>query len=236
VRAVVYDRYGGPEVLRLEDVPEPAAGPGKVVVRVVATSVNLSDWEGLRGSPAYARLGGLRRPSRHVLGSDVAGVVASVGPGVTAFAEGDEVYGDNLDLMGGFAELVVAPVTALAPKPAGLSFVDASTLPQSGAIALQGTAGAGPGTRVLVNGAGGGTRRPRALTSPASTTPGSSTSCGRPAPTRSSTSGPTTGPGEARSTTSSTSWPTGRSSPTDGPSTRAAATGASAARRAPWCG
>ncbi len=157
MRAVVYDRYGGPEVLRLEDVAEPVAGPGQVLVRVVAASVNLSDWEALTGSPAYARFGGLRRPRRHVLGSDLAGVVEAVGPGVTAFAVGDEVYGDNLALLGGFAELAVASVSALAPKPPGLSFADASTIPQSGAIALQGTAGVGPGTRVLVNGGGGGT-------------------------------------------------------------------------------
>ena len=156
MRAVVYDRYGGPEVLRLEDVAEPVAGPGQVLVRVVATSVNLSDWEALTGSPAYARLGGLRRPRRHVLGSDIAGVVAAVGPGVTTFAQGDEVYGDNLALLGGFAEYAVAAAAALAPKPPSLSFVDASTIPQAGVIALQGTAGAAPGSRVLVNGAGGG--------------------------------------------------------------------------------
>ena len=157
MRAVVYDRYGPPGVLRVEEVPDPAPGPGQVLVRVVATSVNLSDWESLVGSPAYARLGGLRRPTRHVLGSDLAGVVEAVGPGVNAFAPGDEVYGDNLALMGGFAELAVAKESALAPKPSALGFVEASTLPQSGAIALQGTERVGPGSRVLVNGAGGGT-------------------------------------------------------------------------------
>ena len=92
-----------------------------------------------------------------MLGSDIAGRVAAVGPGVTSFRVGDEVYGDNLGLKGGFAEYAVAPETALAHKPAALTFVEASTIPQAGAIALQGTAGAGPGTRVLVNGGGGGT-------------------------------------------------------------------------------
>ncbi|GAB2693038.1 NAD(P)-dependent alcohol dehydrogenase [Thalassiella azotivora] len=156
MKAVTYDRYGPPDVLTVEDVPVPVPGPGQVRLRVVATSVNLSDWEGLRGSPAYARIGGLRSPARHVLGSDVAGVVDEVGAGVTRFRPGDEVYGDNLALKGGFAEYAVAPEAALAPKPAGLSFVEASTVPQAGAIALQGTASATAGHRVLVNGAGGG--------------------------------------------------------------------------------
>lgn len=154
--AVVYDRYGPPDVLRVTDVPVPTPGPGQVLVAVRATSVNLSDWETLRGSPAYSRIGGLRRPARPVLGSDVAGVVEAVGAGVTAFAPGDEVFGDNLRLKGGFAQYCVAPAAVLATKPPGLSFVDASTIPQSGAIALQGTRWAAPGVRVCVNGAGGG--------------------------------------------------------------------------------
>ena len=63
MKAVVYDRYGPPDVLRVEDVPMPSPAAGQVRVKVAATSVNLSDWEGLTGSPAYARLGGLRSPS-----------------------------------------------------------------------------------------------------------------------------------------------------------------------------
>ena len=125
-------------------------------IKVAATSVNLSDWEGLRGSPAYARIGGLRTPARRTLGSDIAGVVDEVGEGVTRFQVGDEVYGDNLALMGGFAEYAVAPESALAHKPTELTFAEASTIPQAGAIALQGTQRAVPGCRVLVNGAGGG--------------------------------------------------------------------------------
>jgi NADPH:quinone reductase-like Zn-dependent oxidoreductase len=156
VKAVVRERYGPPDVMRLADVPTPSPGPGQVRVRVMATSVNLSDWESLTGSPGYSRLGGLRAPRRHVLGSDIAGVVDEVGEDVTRFAPGDEVYGDNLALMGGFAEYAVAAESALTTKPAALSFVQASTLPQAGAIALQGTRWAGPGARVLVNGAGGG--------------------------------------------------------------------------------
>lgn len=156
MKAVVYDRYGPPEVLHIEDVSMPTPGPGQVLVRVVATSINLSDWETLLGTPAYSRIGGLRVPRRRTLGSDIAGRVEAVGDGVTAFKPGDDVYGDNLYLKGGFAEYAVAPASALAVKPARLSFVEASTVPQAGSIALQGTAGAGRGSRVLINGAGGG--------------------------------------------------------------------------------
>ena len=156
MRAVVYDRYGPPEVLRVQDVPIPVPGRGQVLLRVRATSVNLSDWETLTGSPAYSRIGGLRRPARAVLGSDVAGVVEAVGPEVTAIGPGDAVFGDNLTLKGGFAQYCVAPAGALAPKPPALSFVEASAIPQSSVIALQGTRGVGAGTRLCVNGAGGG--------------------------------------------------------------------------------
>ena len=156
MRAVVYDRYGPPGVLRVADVPVPDPGPKQVLIELHATSVNLSDWECLRGSPLYARIGGLRRPARRTLGSDIAGRVTAVGSAVSRFREGDEVYGDNLDLMGGFAEYAVAEEDALTLKPAALSFAQASTLPQAGAIALQGTAAVGAGQRVLVNGAGGG--------------------------------------------------------------------------------
>ena len=156
MKAVVHERYGGPEVLRVENVPTPSPATGQVLLKVAATSINLSDWEGLRGSPFYARLGGLRAPRRPTLGSDIAGTVESVGHGVTRFQPGDEVYGDNLQLMGGFAEYAVAPESVLARKPVELTFAEASTIPQAGAIALQGTARASTGCRVLINGAGGG--------------------------------------------------------------------------------
>jgi len=156
VKAVVHDRYGPPDVLRVEDVPMPLPAAGQVRVKVAATSLNLSDWEGLTGSPAYARLGGLRSPSKRTLGSDIAGVVDKVGEGVTRFRPGDEVYGDNLALMGGFAEYALAPESALANKPTELTFAEASAIPQAGAIALQGTKQAVEGARVLINGGGGG--------------------------------------------------------------------------------
>jgi NADPH:quinone reductase-like Zn-dependent oxidoreductase len=156
MKAVVYDRYGAPDVLRIEDLPTPPPGAGQVLVKIAATSVNLSDWETLRGSPLYSRIGGLRSPARRTLGSDIAGWVDAVGPGVTRFRPGDEVYGDNLGLKGGFAEYAVAPESVLARKPEALTFAQASAIPQAGVIARQGTEGAGVGQRVAINGAGGG--------------------------------------------------------------------------------
>jgi NADPH:quinone reductase-like Zn-dependent oxidoreductase len=157
MKAVVYEQYGSPDVLRAEQVPTPTPSPKQVLVQVAATSVNLSDWECLRGVPMYARIGGLRAPARRTLGSDIAGRVKAVGSAVSRFRAGEEVYGDNLGLMGGFAEYALAPESVLAPKPEALTFAEASTLPQSGAIATQGTAEVQEGQRMLINGAGGGT-------------------------------------------------------------------------------
>lgn len=153
---MVYEKYGGPEVLELRDVPVPTAGPGEVLVEVVAVSINLSDWEALRGSPAYARFGGLRHPAHSILGTDIAGRVVAVGSDVTGFTVGDEVYGDNLPRYGGFAEYVAVPATAIVLKHPSLTFAEASAIPQSGAIAAQAVALAEPGSRMLLNGAGGG--------------------------------------------------------------------------------
>ncbi len=154
MKAIVHDRYGPPEVLRLEEVDRPTPGAGQVLIAVSAASINRSDWEGLVGSPMYARLGGLRNPRRRTLGSDIAGRVTVVGPSVTGFASGDEVYGEIQ--MGGFAEYALASESALARKPPELTFAEASTIPQAGAIALQGTARVETGDRVVFNGGGGG--------------------------------------------------------------------------------
>lgn len=159
MKAVVYDRYGPPDVLRHIDVPTPVPGQGEVLVKVHAVSLNLSDWEVLRGKPLYSRISGLFRPRRHILGSDIAGRVAAVGPGATRFERGDDVFGDILAYLGGFAEYVCVPESVLAPIPAGLTYEQAAAIPQAGAIALQGIRVKGqvrPGQQVLINGAGGG--------------------------------------------------------------------------------
>ncbi len=159
MKAVVYARYGPPEVLRLDDIERPRPSDDQVLIKVRAVSVNASDWEMLRGKPLYARIGGPVRPRFRVLGSDVAGRVEAIGPAVARFRPGDEVFGDNLALMGGFAEYVCAREQALAAKPADMSFEEAAAIPQAGVIALQGIRRKGhvqPGQKVLVNGAGGG--------------------------------------------------------------------------------
>ncbi len=159
MKAVVYTRYGGPDVLRLTDADTPVPGNGQVLVKVHAVSVNGSDWETLRGKPLYSRIGGPFRPRHHVLGSDIAGSVAATGRNVTRFKPGDDVFADILTYMGGFAEYVCVPQATLAPIPAGLTYEQAAALPQAGAIALQGIRDKGRvrlGQKVLINGGGGG--------------------------------------------------------------------------------
>src|SRR3954466_7197169 len=158
MRAWVYDRYGGPDELRPADIDAPVPRSDEVLVRVVAMSLNGSDSEGLRGYPGYSRIGGLFRPRRHILGSDIAGRGVAVGAKVTRFTPGDAVFGDNLRRLGGLGELARALEGSLAAKPDGLGFREAAALPQGAVIALQGmrdAARVAPGQAVLVNGAGG---------------------------------------------------------------------------------
>lgn len=160
MRALVQDAYGGPEVLHVVEVPTPTPGPDEVLVEVRAASINEWDDGLMRGTPLINRTGGLRRPRRRTLGSDVAGVVAAVGPGVTRFQPGDEVFGDlSVCGFGAFAEFARAPETALAHKPGVLTWEQAAAVPQAGGLAVAGLRCGGPlraGQRVLLNGAGGG--------------------------------------------------------------------------------
>jgi NADPH:quinone reductase-like Zn-dependent oxidoreductase len=159
MKAIVYTEYGLPDVLQLKEVERPTPKDNEVLIRVHAVSVNASDWESLRGRPLYARLGGLRKPRKRILGSDIAGQVEAVGTNVKQFQLGDEVFGDILDYMGGFAEYVCAPENKLALKPASMTFEEAAAIPQAAVIALQGIRDKGQvqsGQRVLINGAGGG--------------------------------------------------------------------------------
>jgi NADPH:quinone reductase-like Zn-dependent oxidoreductase len=159
MKAVVYTRYGPPDVLRLVDIDAPVPGDNEVLVRVHAVSLNLSDWEALRGKPLYARIAGPFRPRHRVLGSDIAGRVEAVGRDTTQFRPGDDVFADILNYMGGFAEYVCVPERVLARMPSGMTYEEAAAIPQAGAIALQGIRDRGqvqPGQTVLINGAGGG--------------------------------------------------------------------------------
>jgi NADPH:quinone reductase-like Zn-dependent oxidoreductase len=160
MRALVHDRYGPPEtVMRLEEVPLPQPKPGEVLVRMHAASLNSWDWDLLAGTPMGRIMGPFKPPFR-TLGADIAGTVEALGQGVTAFSIGDKVFGDLSDgKWGGLADVVVAPVAALALMPTGLSFENAAALPQAGSLALQAIRkrpDLGPSDTVLINGAGGG--------------------------------------------------------------------------------
>lgn len=155
MRAVLQDRYGGAEVVRVGDLPDPVPTDDEVLVRVRAASLNGSDRENLVGRPAYARLAGIRRPRHPVPGSDVAGTIVAVGRSVSGYAVGDDVFGELAGYRGGLAEFVATSPRLLAHKPPELSFVRAAAIPQAGCIALRSTRGLRSGDRVLVNGAGG---------------------------------------------------------------------------------
>jgi NADPH:quinone reductase-like Zn-dependent oxidoreductase len=158
MKAIVHTEYGPPEVLRLEEVEKPVPKDDEVLIKVHAASINGSDREGLAGKPLYARLGGLRRPSNPILGSDIAGRVEIAGRNVKDFQPGDDVFGEIPGYHGGFAEYACAPEKTLARKPAGLTFEQAAAIPQAGAIALRGIREEGqvrPGQQVLINGAAG---------------------------------------------------------------------------------
>src|SRR5512132_4635622 len=161
MKAFIYERYGPPERLRMAEVDTPAPDAGEVLVRVMAASVNAADWHALRGKPLFSRatLGWLR-PKHQILGVDIAGQVEAVGPGVTRYQPGDQVYANLLDHgHGGFAEYVSVPAAVMAPKPAGLSFEEAAAVPMAATTALQGLGHHGelqPGQKVLINGATGG--------------------------------------------------------------------------------
>ncbi len=152
MRAAVLERYGS---LVIREVETPSPAEGELLVRVQAVSLNAVDWYGFRGRPYVARpLMGLRQPRSGDLGSDFAGIVESLGDGVTDFGPGDEVYGCR----GRFAEYLVAG-TAVARKPANLSFEEAAAVPVAALTALQGLrdhGGLGRGQKLLVNGAAGG--------------------------------------------------------------------------------
>jgi len=157
VKAIVYCDYGLADVLKLEDIEKPVAEPGQILVKVRAAAANPLDWHMMRGTPYVMRFGtGLRRPTELRLGVDYAGVVEAVGPGVTQFKPGDEVFGART---GAFAEYVTAKADGNAvPKPANISFEQAAAVPVAAITALQGlrAGGVGAGTTVLINGASGG--------------------------------------------------------------------------------
>ena len=159
MKAVVCDRYGPPEVLRLDDVPRPAPGPDEVLIKIRAAAVNRSDTETRAGTPPAARLvTGLRRPRHRILGTELAGVVEAAGPAVTEFTVGDDVFGVKAWTFGAHAEYVcMRHSAALAHKPAGLGFEEAAAVCDGVILALMGLrpAGVRKGRSILVYGASG---------------------------------------------------------------------------------
>jgi len=160
MRALVQDRYGSPEVLRLARVPKPAVEPGEVLVRVHAASLNPRDWHLMRGEPRLARLLDRRTfarsaPREPIRGTDFAGVVEAVGAGVARCRPGDAVFGEG---PGAIAEFVAAPEQQVATMPPELSFLQAAALPLAANTALTclNAADPTPGQTLLINGASGG--------------------------------------------------------------------------------
>jgi NADPH:quinone reductase-like Zn-dependent oxidoreductase len=159
MKAIVQERFGPPDVLRLVDTDPPEVGAGDVLVRVHAAALNPYDWHMLRGDPRIARLMGgvgLTKPKARVAGVDAAGRVEAVGASVHGLRPGDEVLGF---CSGAFAEYARAKADQVVPKPARLTFEQAAAVPMAALTALQGLRDVGrvrAGHRVLVNGAAGG--------------------------------------------------------------------------------
>jgi len=155
MKAIVYTKYGTPDVLKLQDVEKPVPKDDEALVKVHASSVNIAEWYGMTGL-FLARIGnGLARPKDTRLGADFAGVVEAVGRNISDFKPGDEVFGGR---GGSYAEYVTVR-KAIVPKPANVTFEEAASVPTAGITALQGLRDYGkiqPGQKVLINGASGG--------------------------------------------------------------------------------
>jgi NADPH:quinone reductase-like Zn-dependent oxidoreductase len=161
LKAIVYKKYGQPDVLHLEEAEKPAPKENEVLVKVHAVSVNYADWHYLTGTPFLARaVFGLFRPNIPILGADIAGTVEAVGRNCGQFKPGDDVYGDlGLHGFGGFAEFVCATENVIALKPTNLTFEEAAAIPMAAVTALQALRDKGqvkPGQKVLIHGASGG--------------------------------------------------------------------------------
>ena len=162
MKAIVYTKYGSPDVLQFTDVEKPSPKDDEILVKVFAASVNAYDWHFLTADIFLVRVMGvgLLKPKNPRLGADIAGRIEAVGRNARQFKPGDEVFGDMAGHgNGSFAEYVSAPESAFALKPANLSFDEAAAVPMAGVTALQGLRDEGqikPEQKVLINGASGG--------------------------------------------------------------------------------
>ena len=157
MRAIVYRRYGAPDVLKCEVIEKPIPQHNEVLIKVRAASINPLDWRLMRGRPVFLRAGmGLWKPKETRVGRDVSGEVEAVGRNITLFKPGDEVFGT---CVGALAEYACASELKLAIKPTSLSFDEAASAPIAALTALQGLRDMGQiqrGQKVLINGAAGG--------------------------------------------------------------------------------
>ena len=162
MKAIVYRKYGSPNVLKLEEVEQPTPKDDEVLIKVQAASVNPLDWHFLRGTPYFMRVvAGLLKPKRKILGADLAGRVEAVGRNVKQFQPGDEIFGSKFSYgyVGVLAEYACVTEKALVLKPANISFEEAASIPVAAVTALQGLRDKGQiqhGQKVLINGASGG--------------------------------------------------------------------------------
>ncbi len=159
MKAIVYTKYGPPEVLQLKEVEKPIPKDNEILIKVHAASANAYDWRHLRADPFLIRLmgAGLLKPKHKILGADIAGQVEAVGSNVKQFQPGDEVFGEGS--YGGFAEYVCVDENRFVLKPANLTFEEAAAVPMAALTALQGLRDKGQiqaRQKVLINGASGG--------------------------------------------------------------------------------
>ena len=157
MQAITLPRYGSPDVLKLENIPQPTADENQVLIKVHAAAANPLDWHKMRADPFLVRLtDGLLKPKDQRMGADFAGVVEAIGRGVTNLKVGDRVFGESA---GAFAEYMTASADKIAKIPDNISFIEAAAIPVVGFTALQGLRDTGKikaGDKVLVNGASGG--------------------------------------------------------------------------------
>ena len=159
MKAITKHKYGGPEVLELNDVDKPTLKEKQILVKVKANSANPADWHILRGKPFFIRfIFGLFSPKDKVLGADFSGIVEEVGEGVTRFKVGDRVFGEK-EKGGAFAEYISAPENVCALMPEGSTYIEMACVPIAGLTALQALLTHGKlveGESVLINGSSGG--------------------------------------------------------------------------------
>jgi len=159
MKAIVYTKYGSPDVLALKKVEKPIPKDDEILIQVQAAATNAADWHMMRGEPFLARLSfGLFKPKNPILGIDIAGRIEAIGKNISEFKTGDEVYG-GCGWGGAYAEYVCAKESNIVLKPANATFDEAAAVPVSALTALQGIRNKGKiqaGQKVLINGASGG--------------------------------------------------------------------------------